>query len=511
MLKLGIFDGCDLTNKGAGALPQEIIEFLLSPGGHSLLIKGDAGTGKTTMALQMCEALSDQQPEYYLSSRVSDVSLYRQFPWLEERVRNNQITREGMAFTRRPSGRNQRRNGLRLPEPQVDRKELNRLEGQIEAGEMGEEDSGAVLQPDGSFVVEIGTLLPELEAAYDIVETNLPKKTLVIMDSVEALAETYGIPSYRIVNALQKDLVEKAGANIVLVMETADRSPLDYLGDGVIVLRNSVQGDHRMRSLEIQKLRGAAIRNWKYLFTLDDGRLTVMERDLDLVGALLTPSEEELPSERCSFGWSEMDRLFGGVGAGSLTVLEVGEGVPIDLLERMEEALVAEHLKRGRAVLWYPQHTLNYAELPEQLGGRGADMTNLHILDVRVADEHPFVSKIEGQDLASDLRWDSIKYLLRGGSGPYLSLMGLDALESVYGPIAPKLSNHIDTMRRGGHLVVLEATDQSQGLGALAHHARLHLRIENLNGSVILRGKKPSTICHSLSVKEGSLRWTPML
>jgi KaiC/GvpD/RAD55 family RecA-like ATPase len=86
-----IFARCDVSSTTAGALPREIIDFLLSPGGHSLLIKGDAGTGKTTMALQIIEALSDRQPEYYLSSRVSDVALYHQFPWLNERVEKNQL------------------------------------------------------------------------------------------------------------------------------------------------------------------------------------------------------------------------------------------------------------------------------------------------------------------------------------------------------------------------------------------------------------------------------------
>ncbi|MCG7841462.1 MAG: ATP-binding protein, partial [Methanomassiliicoccales archaeon] len=90
-----------MNKKSLGTIPSEIIDFLLSPGGHSLLIKGEAGTGKTTLALQLIEVLSDQQPEYYLSTRVSDVALYNQFPWLKERVRNNQLLRAGMAFMRR--------------------------------------------------------------------------------------------------------------------------------------------------------------------------------------------------------------------------------------------------------------------------------------------------------------------------------------------------------------------------------------------------------------------------
>lgn len=507
-----IFAWCDVNKTTAGALPREIIDFLLSPGGHSLLIKGDAGTGKTTMALQTIEALSDQQPEYYLSSRVSDVALYHQFPWLKERVEKNQLMRAGMAFLRRSWNRDSsKKTDLDEVELRVERRELNRLEGQIEAGELGlEDDEGPLLNPDGSVTVEVGSMLPELEMAYDIAETNLPKKTLVVLDSVEALAENYGIPAYRIMNALQKDLVEKAGTNVVFVMETAEKSHLDYLGDGIVVLRNSVHGSNRVRTVDIEKLRGSSIRNWRYLFTLEGGRVTVVARDLDLQGVPLTRNDGRIPDGRGSFGWSELDRLFGGAPLGSLTLLEIGAGMPMELLEKMEAALVAEHLRQGRGVLWYPQRTIDYDSLKERL--QDTPLETLHVLDASEADgSRPFVKKMEGADLGNDLRWDSLKYLLKDSQEPYLSLLGLDALESVYGKAIPKLMQHVDLMRRGGHMVVLEATDGSAGLETLSHQARLHLRIESLNGSVLLRGIKPTTICHCLDLTDGVPLWKPML
>ncbi len=507
-----IFARCDVNVTTAGTLPREIIDFLLSPGGHSLLIKGDAGTGKTTMALQTIEALSDKQPEYYLSSRVSDVALYHQFPWLKERVEKNQLMRAGMAFLRRSwNSDGSKRKDLDDVELHVDRRELNRLEGQIETRKLDlKNEEGPLMNPDGSVTVEVGSMLPELEMAYDIAETNLPKKTLVVLDSVEALAENYGIPAYRIMNALQKDLVEKAGTNVVFVMETAERSHLDYLGDGIVVLRNSEHGSNRVRTLDIEKLRGSSIRNWRYLFSLEGGRVTVVDRDLDLRGVRLARNEGELPADRGSFGWSELDRLFGGAPLGSLTLVEIGAGLPMELLERMEAALVAEHLRQGKGVLWYPQRTIDYSSLKERL--LDAPLDTLHVLDASEADgSRPFVKKMEGADLSNDLRWDSLKYLLKDSREPYLSLLGLDALESVYGKAIPKLMQHVDLMRRGGHLVVLEATDGSAGLETIAHQARLHIRLENLNGSVLLRGIKPITICHFLDLTGGAPVWKPML
>jgi KaiC/GvpD/RAD55 family RecA-like ATPase len=111
--------------------------------------------------------------------------------------------------------------------------------------------------------------------------------------------------------------VEWRGTYVIFVMETADRSHLDYLGDGVVILRNMVQGINRVRMMDIEKLRGSPIGNWRYLFTLEGGRVTVMDRDLDMRGIQLPRDDRPLPPGRGSFGWNELDRLFGGAPLGS--------------------------------------------------------------------------------------------------------------------------------------------------------------------------------------------------
>ena len=84
-----------------GRIPQVLLDFMRAPGGHSLMVKGDAGTGKTTLALQMIEELSGEQPDYYLSTRVSDEALYRQFPWVRERAKRDNILKAGKSFLKR--------------------------------------------------------------------------------------------------------------------------------------------------------------------------------------------------------------------------------------------------------------------------------------------------------------------------------------------------------------------------------------------------------------------------
>jgi len=98
----------------AAEFPPLSADFLLE-GPSTVIVVGVNGTGKTTMALQIIEALSDQQPEYYLSSRVSDIALYHQFPWLKERVQRNQLMRAAWPSSGAPGQRKGREGSWARP------------------------------------------------------------------------------------------------------------------------------------------------------------------------------------------------------------------------------------------------------------------------------------------------------------------------------------------------------------------------------------------------------------
>jgi archaellum biogenesis ATPase FlaH len=64
-------------------IPSEIMEFVKRDT-YSLLIKGNAGTGKTTLALTILRALNIQKDFQYISTRVSPNQMYQYYPWLEQ-------------------------------------------------------------------------------------------------------------------------------------------------------------------------------------------------------------------------------------------------------------------------------------------------------------------------------------------------------------------------------------------------------------------------------------------
>ena len=106
--------------------------------------------------------------------------------------------------------------------------------------------------------VSIGKDVGEIEYLYKTVESRLPERTLLVIDSLDALAERNGIPCVKLICAIQKDLVEEYGANVVCILESPEQL-LDYLGDGVIRIGMMEYNGRRMREIEILKLRGCEI------------------------------------------------------------------------------------------------------------------------------------------------------------------------------------------------------------------------------------------------------------
>ena len=514
-----------------GKMPQVLLDFMRAPGGHSLMIKGDAGTGKTTLALQMIEELSEEQPDYYLSTRVSDEALFRQFPWARDRAKRDNILKAGKTFLRRnkeapllaesPGGQqltiaaakdllkalNHQDNSLT-----VVRSELQKLEGQVEAGEVGGDEEGGFTGEitEDEITLDLGIMLPELEVAYDLAESNLPNKTLMVVDSIDALSERYGIGSARIINTLQKDLVENSGTNIVYTLEESGKTALDYLGDGVIQMVSQDRGGRRVRQMIIEKLRGVPVEQWKYYLTLTGGRMSVFEPTWVKIPEDMA-RHEVIPDPNgrtVSSGNAYLDKYIGGFPKGSLALLEFDLDVHQDVVRCLELEVVSDFLEKGRGVVWLPMYATDYTLIDDQmrmLVDPDALSKHFRILDPDAGqDQNPsFVTAIEGESAAQDFRMSSIKYMLGDSKGPYLSILGFDALEGIYGPsVIKEAMAHVDAMRRGGHLVIAIASSTSQSLSSLREQAKIHIKFENMAGCVMAGGMKPHTPYYYLDFAE---------
>ena len=513
-----------------GKLPPEVLQFFHNPGGHSLLIRGPAGTGKTTLALQLLETLYGFERNFYLSSRVSDRTLLTQFPWLVQKERTERLltaskrflnslggpegTRLGPAGTPQGEGKDSDlktakgllreltlMKGVHAPDV-VDRTELTRVGGLFEPQESGEPAAEETRDFSAyhSLMVDFNSDMPEIERLYERVENALPDQICAAIDSVDALAEKYGIPAARIVNMLQKDLVENTNTNLVLVVEHADLAQIDYLVDGVLQLSSKVFEDRQVRELTIQKLRGCSLDRPRHLYTLAGGRLT------SLLPTNFQPGAEPAPwavipghnGDFLSTGSHDLDRLLGGgFHRGSINLLEIGRGVPNAIVTLFAMNAAANFLLQDHAVFWLPTRDLSAERIRNMMESYlplNALDDNLRILEVfaQAGREHPpWMIPAERERLADYIRWDMIRHLVKSGRSPVLQIMSYDALESKASRATENLAEHYSAVKEHRNVDLSIVKSSVDVLPKVADFASTHIRLEKIDGTVVAYGEKP--------------------
>lgn len=467
-------------------IPSEIFQFFTNPGGHSLIVRGTAGAGKTTFALQAIEELSPFQWGFYHSTRVSDASLLAQFPWLKDRgdrlLRTGSFSDEG--------GENSKRTGL--------------------SDLKGVKSPPMEIAKVGGLAISIGKDLGELETLYHCIENNLPEKGLVVIDSIDALADKFNIGCSKLVNTIQRDIVEGYGSNVMFVVETPG-ADLDYLGDGVVNFTRAEHHHRRLRELEIVKLRGCEIQQPKFIFSLDGGRVQAFAYNRNPIPQSARGPWRPLNDldGRISSGLGDLDRtLSGGLEAGSITLIEMGQGVPTTVTSELESALVCNFVSLGRGVLWVPMRKASAENARAKIAPRvpGEDIDRLVRIPEKAEQMTSAVScvmPVEGASAFSDFKWQNIEYSLGSSLRPMLSLMGLDTMQSMYGSdVSDQLMDFLSMVRRNSGIFVALAPTASGSTDRLADLATAHIKIERVGGTVLLYGEEPFTECYAFNFEE---------
>ncbi len=276
------------------------------------MIKGGAGTGKTTLSLGLIGVLAASRNFLYLSTRESPSLFLRDHPWLGK---TQERARKGAA---------------RNPEEQV-------LAGFIDAR------------------------LDEPTQLFERVTSQLMDATspLIIIDTLDAMHDYMGSKVLKTNVKVLQTWCERAGARVVVTIEDPESTILDSLMDGIVVLRQKILENRRLRQIELVKLLGARIARPSYFFTLNGGSFRAFSetaRDAFTIpprGSHITRLARArkdpgfLPT-----GHSQLDAaLGGGLPAGAVSVLELGEGVDPRVAAILLADMVAASPEEGGVVL----------------------------------------------------------------------------------------------------------------------------------------------------------------
>ncbi|NOQ53663.1 MAG: hypothetical protein GQ558_03550 [Thermoplasmata archaeon] len=545
-------------------LPEEIRRFFTNPGGHSLIVKGKAGTGKTTLVLQMLEEIFSGLDNFYLSSRVSDTSLYKQFPWLLSKERNERLIHASKRFLetldRTKEEEEEEEMGevleaadedaLLMTAPvvpdevrsakallkefrilngsfpvSVDRTELSRVEGMFEPPEIETMDGdGEGFTQFHNLVVDFDSDLPEIERIYERVESQLPKQICVAIDSIEALSEKYGIPERRIITMLHKDLVENTNTYLVIVLEKHKNLELDYYVDGVVLLDNGEVDGRAYREVIIQKLRGCETHHHRYLYSLANGRLKAFgpySFRFPEGGTPWSAPEGKVPG-RFPTGSTQLDTLLGGgLMEGAVNLLEVDKAVPSEAVLLFCLGPVLNAVTGGHAVSWLPSREFAPSMLPplvnrylegDEAKGR-LRIVDLYPTDLDTSD--PYQLGVEGEPIGNYLKWDIMRFNYKKVSSPCLNIMSYDALESVSGRIVDDMRDYYTDLRQSGNVDLTIARASVRSTDRIADIAQIHMKLSKLHGALVLYCERPHTeLLHfSMDTSEGvpRLSLTPIV
>jgi KaiC/GvpD/RAD55 family RecA-like ATPase len=489
-----------------GRVPPEVVSFLSGKGGRSLIIKGGAGTGKTTFGLELLERLGQPTRSFYLSTRVGDESLYRQFPWLKTTEMRSRILDAAKLFldTIQATGKSRPAD---LPEGE--QKKIKA--GKEVLGSFGQE-RGPPTRVDRTHLTALlkRSPMPEVENVYNRVERALPEKSLLVIDSLEGVTHKYGLEMEEFVMALQKDLVEASSTDVVMILEKPEAGGIEYLVDGLISIQREELDERRVRHLRLEKLRATNIGRARYAVTLDGGRfeaLGVQNQPNGHAAASAWTATAD-PDRYYSTGIPDFDKLLGGgLRRGSFNAFEVDVNVGVDDYYMLFTPTFLNFLGQGRGMI----AVLAAGESPEKLRESLVKYVPTHHFDTRVRipdytiseTEEPYILPMArfGREEAMRAMVTAEKAAAGPDRKPFIEYMAFDTFESLMGDqVAIRM--YFSGVSRTKHVGNLGIGLLKPGLlvsSEILNMMDTYFRIINIDNAPCIYGIRPRTTIHAIS------------
>lgn len=438
----------EIKPESRDSVPQELGDFF-SIGGRSLLIKGGAGTGKTTLALTLLPLLNATKNFLYLSTRESPALFQRDHPWLAEALGKGKKT----------------------------------------AAEKSLEQTGPV-----GF---IDARLDEPTQLFERITSQLMDATspVIVIDTLDALDDFIDAKALKTNVRVLQTWCERAGARLVVAMEDPESSVLDPLMDGVVILRQKVLENRRLRQIDLHKLYGVRISKPSHFFTLNKGWFKTfwegLPEDLQISpGAMLVfiPQKSRTHPGYFPTGYGELDTILGGgFTAGGLTTIQLDNVVNMKI----------PFLLLSRILVSFPSES---KVLLSPLDGLEAEFVDKYLGLLPTAAQRR-VRRLENAESAS----------LEGvGNGPVLSIV--DA-----GSMTPKSIKAFAELARTtkGITVAVGRESKTRAPPAYAHWAGAQMRLTYTAGTMLLASEAPFSQYLGVSVVSSngipSLELEPMV
>jgi KaiC/GvpD/RAD55 family RecA-like ATPase len=452
------------------SVPDEILS-LLEPGGYSLHIKGHAGTGKTSFALQVVKSLSSSGTVIYLSTRISPERVLVQFPWIKGFLEEYNILDAKRSYVT----------------PDVPKSLLFEYTDQPE------------------FIRSIN----------ERIQTSVRQPVTVIIDSLDALKSNLDLEDKDItIETILLEIGEKSATNMLFITETSEPCKLDYLVDAVVRLEREIINGRLVRKIYLEKIRGGQMEQPCYLFTLKGSKFTSFIPRLFPRIKYAAGKESEKPiSELIPTSIGELDSVLrGGFRKGTLNLLETERGVGTEYFYFLFPVIMS-FVQKGFPVFMLPSQnattklTMSYLTSIMGVAKDESIMSQLgkylHFFQfTETAEKTPWNEiNVSREDIThfTKIFQAVTEKVEKMGAETFLWFLGVDTMERIYGEetFRKTIGNLVlETSAKNGIILAL-AKHGIKSMDTLTHLSSTHFIMDN-QGTPLIYGEFPKTKIYAL-------------
>jgi KaiC/GvpD/RAD55 family RecA-like ATPase len=452
----------DTNGDSSSHIPEDLLHFIQRDT-YSLLVKGFAGTGKTTLALTILNVLGIKNNFFYISTRISPKQLFQYYPWLKDLIGHSKPRDTSLA-----------RNH-----------------------EMMASFEDARLDEPESLFERITNQLMDI------------KSPIIIIDSWDAIASFMDREARLNNERVLQTWRERAGAKLIFISEQPTDTTLDFLVDGIVELKQSYYNNVKIRQIFLQKLRGTRITRASYLYTLENSmfhsfapyqpiKFEPRRRDAAEVSKLST-------GDNIGTGYPMLDASLGsGFPRKGLVLLELDSHVNMTIAMIFLQKIVSNFVSSGNPVLlqpvnWMePSSILRFFETFLPAGKKSLLKILWTDKPYKVSNNIISPSKIENCD---QLIAALVKMKQRRRNKLLLNIMCTEATQCLHR--ATKLRNEIKNllsriMAHADLSIAVLTTSQEDILEFVSELSNIHLRFMMINDTLFLQSVVPSSNLYSL-------------
>jgi KaiC/GvpD/RAD55 family RecA-like ATPase len=428
-----------------------MLDQLVQPSVSTILVKGHPGTGKSSLVLEM---LRMQGKGTYVSTRVS-------------------------------------RDNLAMHNPQVSLVVVGGVEKDLRIAETKLNVEDYRLASSAQIVRLVFGKIKEEPGG------------LIVLDSWDSIAKELTPVERLQTEKTMVSAIQASDSKLVFVSEEPAMTTTDFLVDAIIELGLEFKHGYFRRWIETRKIRGQEITRPKRLFTLKEGKFTILEPlEVKFPGQYQPKQYVALAAEqgRYSSGVKDLDQLMGGgFLPGSIVCLEHGSGIAPYTLLPFDLVIHSNFIASGGGIVLVPSAGISpgmvlgplRAILPPKLVESSIRLGSFD----KLADPCIFAMDEVNDDTTFLSIRNAIDELKGPSKRPCMIELGMDKLEYVHGKreVLKHLSIEMTRARGAGDVFVTTVGDFTEAKGYISAISDTHVIFESINDTLTVQSLKPTT------------------